>query len=52
MKISAVLRLARKKFASKLLTKRPYEKHMLEVEKSSVRLYFVRYLQNSLPGGF
>ena len=33
MKISAVSRLARKKFARKVPAKRAYEKHFLEAEK-------------------
>ena len=41
MKISAVLQLACKKFARKVLVKRACEKHMLEAEESSARLYFV-----------
>ena len=41
MKISAVLQLACKKFARKVLVKRACEKHMIEAEESSARLYFV-----------
>ena len=37
MKISAILRLAHKKFARK----GSHEKHMLEVEESSAKLHFV-----------
>ena len=40
MKTSAISRLARKKFTRKVLAKRTCEKHMLEAEESSVRLYF------------
>ena len=40
MKISAILRLARKKFARKVPTKRACEKHMLEAEESSARSHF------------
>ena len=61
MKISAVSQLTRKKFARKVPTKKAHEKHMLEAEKSSVRLHFTStlrnrpscgYPQNSLPGRF
>ena len=41
MKITAILRLARNKFARKVLAKRAREKHMLEAKESSVRLHFV-----------
>ena len=40
MKISAISRLARKKFARKVPTKRAHEKHMLEAEESSAKLHF------------
>ena len=40
MKISSLLRLARKMFARKVPGKRAHEKHMLEAEESSVRLHF------------
>ena len=40
MKISAVLRLAREKFVRKVPAKRAHEKHMLEIEELSSRLYF------------
>ena len=41
MKISAVLRLARKKFARKVPVKRAREKHMLETKESSAKFHFV-----------
>ena len=44
MKIGAVSRLARKKFARKVLAKRSCKKHMLESEETSVRLHFVSTL--------
>ena len=44
MKISAVLRLAHKKFARKVPAKRAREKHMLEIEELSSRLYFTSTL--------
>ena len=43
MKISVVSRLARKKFGRKVPLKRAREKHMLEVEESSIKLYFVGF---------
>ena len=41
MKISAVSRLARKKFARKVPLKRAREKHMLETKESSAKFHFV-----------
>ena len=41
MKISVVSRLARKKFGRKVPLKKAREKHMLESEESSTKLYFV-----------
>ena len=46
MKISAVSRLAHKKFTKKVPAKRACEKHMLEVKESSARLYFTSTLQD------
>ena len=40
MKISAILWLAHKKFTRKVPAKRAHEKHMLEPEELSARLYF------------
>ena len=40
MKISAIFRLSRKKFVSKVSAKRPHEKYILEAEMSSIRLNF------------
>ena len=46
MKISAVSRLACKKFTRTVPAKRACEKHMLEVEESSARLYFTSTLRD------
>ena len=46
MKITVILRLARNKFVRKVLAKRACEKHMLEGEELSARLYFVSTLRN------
>ena len=46
MKINAILQLACKKFARKVLAKRAREKHMLESEKSSARLHFANSSQD------
>ena len=43
MKIIVVSQLARNKFARKVPARRAREKHMLEAEESSVRLYFVLF---------
>ena len=51
MKISAILRLAHKKFTRKVPAKRACEKHTLEAKESSSKLYFASTLRNRSTRG-
>ena len=51
MKISAVSRLARKKFVRKVPAERVCEKHTLEAEESSSKLYFTSTSRNKSSRG-